>query len=190
MDSTRLAVLAGLEALGWFDATIYDTPPGTRKHRPVRFISRPLRWDEPIEPNAVSVSPEDDIDTPQGLGGDVEDRISVYIDVFAEDGPVGMHLTYDIRDYLLGKYASTGQTDNWIDVYDFTQATPTPFTRVEIEDVLVDAAASQTREWQRNWWMIRADLVDDYADEFTPEMITNRWADVASSWSRIGGSHG
>lgn len=191
IDSARLTVIAGLEALGWFDPTIYDTPPGARRHRPVRYIARPQRWDVAIEPNAVAISPEDDRDEPQGLGGDVEDTIRCYVDVFAEDDSLGMHLAHDIRDLFIGNLgATTGQLDNWVDVYDLTQAVPTPFTRVEVDNVTVDAAASQAKTWQRHWWMVRFDLIDDYADEFTPDAITDRWSQVHAAWERVGGSHG
>lgn len=185
-DSTRIAVIAGLQDLGWFDATVYDTPPGARRHHPLRYIARPGDWQTPIAPNAIAISTEDIQDTPIGLGGEVEDQLRIYIDVFAEDDQVGWHLTQDIRDLLFGKMTGLGRDGPVIDVYDLRLATPAPFTQVDIEDILVDRAVNQAREYQNHWFMLRVSLTDDYSDEFNATHIATDWSDdLAPAWDLI-----
>jgi hypothetical protein len=107
-DSLRLAVIAGLEVLGWFDPTIYDQPPGLRQHQPLRYVPRPSKWDVPIAPNCLAISTEDILEDEFGLGDEVADSIRCYIDIFGEDDPVSWHLTQDIRDLLIGRIGATG----------------------------------------------------------------------------------
>lgn len=186
VDSTRLTIIAGLTALGWFDGTIYDTPPGPRRHRPLRYMPRPLSWDNPINANALAISSQDMYDEPLGLGGEVEDTIEMYIDVFAESDPLGWQLAMDIRDILLGKFPELGRIAPLIDVYDLRQATPAPFTQVEVTAVEVDRAQGQAREWQAHWFMIRADLLDDYSDEYNATHPTTEWTDdFRPIWQQI-----
>lgn len=184
LDSVRATIVAGLEDLGWFDPTIHDSPPGSRQHQPLRYMTRPEMWDEAIIPNAFAISAERTSDEPQGLGGDVEDRFELYVDLFAQNAEFGWHVAGDIRDILLGKTA--GRTGPVVDVYDFRQATPSPFTQVDIDRVVIDRADSRAREWQRYWFMVRIDIVDDYSDEFDALHATTDWTDnLLSAWTRI-----
>jgi hypothetical protein len=186
LDSVRLTIIAALEQLGWFDPTVYDTPPGARTHRPLTYIPRPTRWDDPIFPNALAISAEDISDEPLGLGGDVEDRLEMYIDVFAQDDIFGWQLSHDVRDILLGKYPELGRIGPWIDVYDLRQATPAPITQVEVDDVRVDRTQGEARDWQRHWFMTRLTVLDDYADEADAVLAVDHWADeYRAAWDRI-----
>lgn len=185
-DSLRLTVVAGVSALGWFDATIYDNPPGSRAHHPLRYITRPLDWSEPVAPNALSISTEDVGDNPRGLGGEVEDTLRLYVDILAEDDQVGWHLTQDVRDIVLGRYDSVGRVGPVVDVYDFRMPTPSPFTSVGVENALVDRGMSENHPWLNHWFMVRVDLVDEYYDEFGDAHVTTSWtADYGPSWQRI-----
>lgn len=186
VDSARVAVLAGLEQLGWFDATVHDTPPGLRHHLPFRYLPRPTLWTDDVQPNSLAISSEDVSDEPLGLGGEVEDRIELYIDLFAQDDDLGWHVSGDIRDLLVGKFPEHGRGAPLIDAYDFRQPTPAPFTQVEVEDVVVDRAQGEAREWRRNWFMIRVRLLDDYDDEYHAALPMTTWTDdLLPAWQRI-----
>jgi hypothetical protein len=186
LDSTRLTIVAGLDALGWFDGTIYDTPPGPRRHRALRYIPRPVTWQEAIAPNCIAVSSEETRDEAHGLGGEVEDLVTCYVDVFGESDPLGWQLAVDIEDILFGKMPDIGRTGPIIDVYDLRMGAPVPFTQVEIDDVLTDRAEGDAREWQTHWFMLRVALNDDYSDEFNAVRTTTTWTpEFDSAWQRI-----
>lgn len=167
-DSVRFAVIATMQQHGWFDATVHDTPPGLRRHQPFRYIPRPVDWAEDIRPNAISIASDDISDDELALGGEVEDRHEIYIDVFAQDDSVGWQVVYDIRDSLLGKNSELGTLGPQIDVYDFRLPTPAPFTTVDVDTIRVDRSLGETREWQRHWYMVQVVVEDDYNDEADP----------------------
>jgi hypothetical protein len=181
-----MMLLAGLEMLGWFDPTIYDDPPGQRQHLPLRYIPRPQSWDVAIAPNALAISIEETEDIPQGFGGDVEDTIRVYLDLFAQNDELGWQLSFDCRNLLLGKHDVFGRRGPVVDVYDLRQTTPTPFTSVDVDNVVLDRAQGEARAFQRYWFMMRTDLVDDYADEFDATHLATQWnPEFAEAWSAI-----
>jgi hypothetical protein len=187
VDSVRFAIISTMDQLGWFDPTVYDTPPGVRRHRSFRYIRRPVDWGENIEPNAIAISSQDIGDNDLAFGGDVQDRHEIYADVFAQDDSVGWQVSYDIRDSLLGKNPELGTLGPQIDVYDFRQATPAPFTTVDVDLIRVDHSQGETREWQQHWFMLRILVEDDYNDE--ADIIPTRrgtWAAAeATNWGRI-----
>jgi hypothetical protein len=193
LDSVRFAVISTLQQGGWFDPTIHDTPPGTRRHEPFRYIPRPSDWAEDIRPNAIAVTPEDIADEPAGFGGEVQDANEIYVDLFAQDDSLGWQVTFDIRDSLLGKVH--GGAGPQIDVYDFRQPTPAPFTTVDIDLVEVDRSQGEARSWQRHWFMMHLVLLDDYDDEPPAEPALRSsvrgegqptWTSAArTAWERI-----
>lgn len=185
-DSVRLTIIAGLTALGWFDGTVYDNPPGPRRHRPLRYVPRPVSWDDPLYANALAISTDDIYDAPLGLGGEVEDTFEMWIDVFAESDALGWQLAMDVRDLLLGKFPDLGRVAPVVDIYDLRQPTPSAFTQVGVAEVRVDRAEGEARQWQAHWFMVRVDLEDDYADEAGAVQIVTDWSeDYAPAWQRI-----
>lgn len=186
LDSARLTILAGLGALGWFDGTVHDNPPGPRRHRRLEFVPRPHSWDEPIYANSIAISSDDMYDNPRGFGGEVEDTCEVWVDVFAENDPLGWQLAMDVRDIALGKFPELGRPGPVIDVFDLRQPTPSPFTQVDVDEVRIDRAEGQAREWQAHWFMIRLNLVDEYADEAEAVHPVTTWTDdYDAAWVRI-----
>lgn len=165
IDSVRFAIISTLDQLGWFEPTVYDTPPGIRRHRPFRYIARPVNWATAIEPNAIAISSQDVGDNDLAFGGEVEDRHEIYVDLFAQDDSVGWQVSYDIRDSLLGKNPELGTLGPQVDVYDFRQPTPSPFATVDVDLIRVDRTQGEAREWQRHWFMMRILVEDDYVDE-------------------------
>lgn len=166
-DSFAAFVQSCLGQLGWFDATVYDTPvPGTRKHRPLSLIERPNNWDDPIEVNAMAITAEDTTDEDAELGSLLSNDTRHYsIDIYCENDPIGSHLRDDIRDILRGKMASIGAGNPRLAVYDYREATPSIVFHCDIENVVADRAHNFPKPWQQHWWSIRCDLVDTYGDE-------------------------
>lgn len=187
LDSVRFAVTSAMQQQGWFDATVHDTPAGVRRHLPFRYVTRPLDWSQNIQPNAIAISPEDIADEPLALGGEVEDASEIYIDVFAQDDSLGWQVSYDIRDSLLGKVANS--VGPQIDIYDFRQPTPAPFTTVDVDLIEVDQSQGEARVYQRYWFMLHLIVLDDYADEFpTPasSLAQPTWTTTdLQVWQRI-----
>jgi hypothetical protein len=186
IDSVRVAVISALQQAGWFDPTVHDTPPGSRHHQPFRYISRPVEWSAKIEANAIAIGPEDIADDPYGFGGEVQDVNDVYVDLFAEDDSLGWQVTYDLRDSLLGKTANG--IGPQIDVYDFRQPTPAPFTTVDVDLIEIDRSQGEARTWQRHWFMTHVVLLDEYGDEFpeVPVASATDWTTVnRQSWERV-----
>lgn len=175
-DSLRLTVVAALHQLGWFDPTIHDTPQGRRAHQPVRYIAHPAPWNEPIEPNSITINPEGLDDEQRGLGGEVEDSLRFYVDILAENDQVGWHITRDVRDIILGRSSALGRTGPVVDVYDFRMATPAAFTTVGVERAFIDRGLVSTHPWMNHWFMVRVDLSDDYYDEYGDAHVTTTWS--------------
>jgi hypothetical protein len=184
LDSVRFAVITTLEHRGWFEPTVYDNPPGVRRHQPFRYIARPVDWSDDIRPNAIAISSEDISDDDLGFGGEVEDILELYIDLFAQDDSLGWQVAYDIRDSVLGKF--DGAAGPQIDVYDFRQATPAPFTTVDVDLIEVDRSQGEARQWQRHWFMLHLVVLDDYDDEADRPAATVTWdAADTQAWVRI-----
>lgn len=188
LDSVRFAIITTLQEFGWFDSTVHDTPPGNRRHQPFRYMSRPVDWSETIQPNAIAISPEDTGDEPSGFGGEVEDSSEIYVDLFAQDDSLGWQVAFDIRDSLLGKINSAAGPQ--IDIYDFRQATPAPFTTVDVDLIEVDRSQGEARTWQRHWFMLHLVILDEYHDEHDePALLANSelaWTTAErQSWERI-----
>jgi hypothetical protein len=187
VDSTRVAIVAALSALDWFEPTIYDSPAGLRRHRPLRYIPKALKWDETVEPNALSISTEDTHSLPRGLGGEVEDNLRMYVDLFVQNDELGWQLAHDVRDIVLGKMPDIGRDMPAIDIYDLRLATPAAFTQVDVEFPLIDRAESEAREWRNRWFMVRFDLVDEYHDEHGGiDAAHAEWTDALSPiWQQV-----
>ena len=186
LDSVRLTIVAGLTARGWFNGTIYDTPPGPRRHRTLEYIPRPKHWDDPIAPNALAISLEEIGDNPLGLGGEVEDEIAMYCDIFAESDALGWDLAGDIHGILLGKFPEIGRFQPAVDVYDLRQPTPSPMFQVEVSRVIIDRAEGSVQEYKAHWFMVRLHVLDAYDDEFNAAHTVSDWTDdLAPTWALI-----
>lgn len=181
IDSVRLAAVSTMQQLGWFDPTIWDTPPGTRRHLPFRYIARPVDWTADIVPNAIGINSEDIAGDDGAFGGEVEDTFEIYADIFAEDDALGWQVAYDIRDSLYGKNPELGRLGPEIDVYDFRLPTPAPFTTVDLDRIRVDRSLGEARQWQRHWFMIRFQIVDEHLDDYDPTAGSMRAWDASRS---------
>lgn len=157
-DSLRSTVEDGLTALGWFGTA--------RRHRPVHMIDRPPKWDEPIELNSIVAALEGRSEADAEMGSNLTvDTWQVYVDIYAESDTIGLQLSGDVRDILRGKIPSIGRSRSVLDIYDYTQATPPIFTSLELRNVNEDRARNFPHPWQQHWFVVLADLEDEYMDE-------------------------
>lgn len=177
-DSARLTVAYGLKELGWFDAN--------RRHHPIHMVSRPNDWDELVEPNSISVTAESVRASDLYLGGDVQDRVRFYVDFFAENDVVGSDLIHDVRDLLLGMYPNLNPAE-CLRVYDLRSATPSGLTTLDLEMVTIDRPNGFPRPWQKYWWVLRFEALDEYADESSPpHYVIPQWQPgMFEAWHRI-----
>lgn len=158
-DSAYEMIRAALSDLGWFDSG--------RRHEPVTMVAKPVSNDDQVPFNTLTVSSTDVSDDPIEMGSTLsEDRWTFYVDFYGEDDLVARHIVHDIRDVVRGKLPSIGRAGPVLDVYDYRLATPVVLFRCELENVVVDRANTFTRPWQRHWWAVRFDVVDEYADEY------------------------
>lgn len=156
-----------LDALHWFDAN--------RQHDPLQVLSGDQileneRDQIPIKPNIVAVQLGDAIDTEAELGSVLTNKDAIYfIDVYAENEAVGLHLGGDIVDILLGKFNSIGRDGPELQVMDLTQDPPVEAFWCEIEDVSMDRVQVYRREYERFYWMISCRVLDSYYGDEGPD---------------------
>ena len=182
-DSVRVMVLAELIGLGWFDAG--------RRNKPLAYIPKPQDWDQPVNFNSFSITPENDRLDERSFGGENEGRTRLYVDFFAENESIATHFLYDVRSILLGLTA--GRSGPVCDVYDLrvvyaddppmNRTTPEQFTRVDLTNVRVDRPTGFPREWQRHWVVLTCWVEDDYLELSPTVVLDGTWtAEMWEAW--------
>lgn len=151
----------GLDELGWLNTD--------RNHAPVTVRKTQVKRDENIEPNVVCITAEDVNEMEAEMGSLLSDNIwSYYVDVYAEDSTLGLHLATDIRDIFSGKFTtSVSRRGPDIDIYDLSvqSATPIDLFSVEISDVQLDRTRFFEKPYQEYWWVVSFSVLDSYATE-------------------------
>jgi hypothetical protein len=154
-DSIGNMIEDSLTQLGWL------TPSLERSD--VRFTTEQLDPNVQITPNTVGLSTDDELGEEVELGsGLMENRWDMYVDVFAENTDVGLHLAGDIRDIIRGKMSSIGRIAPICWVYDLRNATPDQLFYVEFEDVDMVRDKSWRQPKNRFWWTIHMVVLDSY----------------------------
>ncbi len=159
-DSCYTMLNAALDSLGWFDTD--------RAHAPVTFVARAFGPQDEPPLNSVSLAPQNASSDPIEMGSGLEENThTYYVDVYAEDDSIGLHLSGDIKDILRGKFPSIGRSRPNVPVLDLRidPVPEEPLFYCEIQDVIRDKAVASQKQWQRHWWAVRFDLVDAYDDE-------------------------
>lgn len=163
-DSFYNFVREGVVARGWTDAG--------RKHKPYQFIAAPTDWNEEIPFNSIAVSAENVQDEEVELGSNLtDDTWTYYIDLYAESNNVGMDCAHDVRDMLRGKIPSIDRSLQAFPVLDYRMATPQTLFWCNIENVVLDRARDFPQAWRKNWFSIRCDVIDTYADELDDDPL-------------------
>ena len=146
---------SGLEDLGWFD--------DGRNHESVRFEARPVtdfintKLSEDLRPNIITLTDEDDESSELELGSSSRTfRWEFFVDIFAENPSVGIGLSTDIRDILLGLHDSNVVDDQGpvLDVYDYAQATPSVLFSCQLVDVEKNRVKVWEKPWQKYWYIV------------------------------------
>lgn len=160
-DATYYMIRDALDSLNWFDSG--------RDHSLIHFVPEPYDALIEIPPNTLTLVPEDTDRDEIELGSALmEKTYTFWVDFFAEEEVVGTHLINDIADILEGRMASAGRTNNWVDVYDPTLATPYLLFSCEIINVETRRGTegrSSGQQWRRNWHACAFDLIDTYNNE-------------------------
>ncbi len=97
--------------------------------------------------------------------GLAEQTWSFFVDFYAENDPIGLHLIRDVKDLLEGRMASIGRTKPLLVVKDWTLATPAQIFTCEIEDVRTARAHDFSNSWMKHWHSCSFTIIDTYADE-------------------------
>lgn len=131
---------------------------------PIQFVPRPQNQNEQIEINTLALSDENETGIELELGSQLtEHRWQMYLDFFAEDDSIGLHLIRDIKDVLEGRMTFIGRYDPSFQVYDYRQATPPLIFTCQIENVSVDKAHGFLKPWLEHWYACAFTVVDTYS---------------------------
>ena len=159
-DSLINMVTESLRSLGWFDEN--------RQHLPINVLTSEVPEGEDVPYNTLAFADDDIVTDDQELGSlFAEHRWSWFIDFFAEDNSIGVHLIQDVRAILQGRLPSIGRSDPSFPVFDYaTSATSTTklFT-CHIEDVATHRAHGFPRAYQRYWHSVSFEILDYYGTE-------------------------
>lgn len=157
-DSLYYMIRDSLDDLGWFDAG--------QDNLPVTFSTEEVDGKEEIPFNTLSLSDEDFTSEYQELGSDFSEHTwTFYLDFYAEDNSIGVHMKADLIAILEGRLPSIGRDDPSFELIDYRLATPTSFGRCEIESVLGDRARNFPKAWQRYWHVVFFQVKDYYGNE-------------------------
>lgn len=158
LDNIYYLLNDSLDALGWFDSG--------RAHLPVTLTVDPVGDDTELLPNIVAITMEDVDPDDLEMGSNLREyEWEGFIDVYAEDTPIGKHLAGDIRAILEGKLPSIGRVGGTVPIVNYSLATPVQVFSVDIIDVNQGRQRMYTKPFQRYWWTIGFFLVDAYGDE-------------------------
>lgn len=164
-----------LAQLGWFDAG--------RQHQAVTFRAHAVDDDETITVNMVALADEDLVSDEIELGTLLsEHRWTFYVDVYAENDSIGIHLSHDIKSILEGRMPAIGRGNNRLMIIDYTStsATPSIIAYADIDEVSVQKAHGFTKPWQKHWYSVPMLVTDYYADSGDTGVVT-----MAGSSTRV-----
>lgn len=159
-DSVHSTLRTSLSALGWFT-------PGA-SHSPVTLLAEPVAVDTEVPFNTLAISDEVSTTDEIEMGSRLSDvPWTFFVDFYAENDSIGLHMIRDIKDILEGRFPSIGRNAPIIPVYDYTLATPVQIFVVEVEDVRVDKAHDFPQPWLRHWRECNFTIIDTYEDEMS-----------------------
>lgn len=144
-----------LDQLNWFNPS--------SDNQPLELVPDQLDPLKEITPNKVSISSEEMSTRAWEMGTNLDQYSwDIYLDIFAEDESVGVHLSGDIYDILVGKFGSLNRTDSKLDVYNLAvDGEPYLFT-CEFQNVEIARVREWTKPFNKYWWVIGLTVVDYY----------------------------
>lgn len=148
---------AELQAQGWLDATVYDTIPGSRQHRPITIVDEYPEDDTEVDLNTIAFSWGNAEGQDMELGSKQEVHYqAIFVDVFAENDAIGRHLIGDLYAYI--------RENMQFDVYDYSVATPTLEFVAEVEEVDRRKPTRVVNAWQKHWYTLAFTVTDERAN--------------------------
>lgn len=156
-DSVFFTIKNTLGAIGWFDAG--------RRHQPLTVTTEQQNLGTEIPLNTLAVTDEGRSTRDIELGSNFSSKPWVfYADFFAESDSLSIDVSNDIADILEGRFPAFGRVGPVVQVYDYTQATPTPIFYVDIESVRIDRGQRFSEPYLRHWRSVQWLVVDYYND--------------------------
>lgn len=152
----------GIEDIGWFDSG--------RQHDSVSCFADPIdevfdRLSIDVKPNIVTLTDEDD-DIYELEMGSISKTVTwdFYVDVYAENSAVGVALSSDIRDILIGRHNDSvvNEQGPMLSVHDYNQATPTVIFNCEITNVDRGRVKIWDKPWEKYWYIVHFEVEDSY----------------------------
>lgn len=157
-DSIYEMLYYNLQSLGWFTPSL--------KRSNITFPSESVPVDEQVPLNTLVLADETLDTEPIELGSNLgEASWQFFVDFYAENDTLGLHLIRDVKDILEGRMLSIGRSFPVIDIYDYSAATPEKIFDVLVEDVRVDKAHNQLQPWLRHWYSCEFTIIDSYNSE-------------------------
>jgi hypothetical protein len=158
-DSFYAQVEQALNTLGWLDPA--------RNHRPIILTDKANHWDVPVEPNTVTVDFTSSTVDEWELGSPMTQDIHIgYVEIYAENDSLGVHLSNDLRDWLRGRLQE-GLVGVTFPIYDFRQgSTPPVIGYMDLSAVssLRNVVISE-EVWLQHWFRVRCLVRDTYTAE-------------------------
>jgi hypothetical protein len=155
-DSFYAHVEEALTTLGWLE-------PG-RSHRPITLTQKPAAWDEPVELNTVTVDFASSENTEWEVGSALTSDVHVgYVEVYAENDSLGIHLSNDLRDWFRGRL-QPGLIGVTFPIFDYREgSTPPVIGYMDIDNISALRNVSVSSNlWLRHWFRVRCDIRDTY----------------------------
>ena len=156
-DNFYYMVYNSMDQLNWFNTDAW------KSNSPVELLPEQLDPSKEIQPNKVSISAEELNIRAWEMGSTLDEYAwDIYIDIFAEDESVGIHLSGDIYDILVGKFGSIGRSDDKLDVYNLAiDGEPFLFT-CELKNIETARVREWNKPFNKYWWVIGCTVVDYY----------------------------
>jgi len=157
-DSLYEMLHDALDDLGWFDAG--------RQHSSINMISQPVSETIEIPLNTLTVVGEDITSEEIELGSLLSEHPwTFWVDFYAEDDVIGLHLIRDVKDILEGRMASISRGSPTLSVLDYTANTPSQIFVCDIENVEINRGRHTSAGVERAWYGCAFDVVDTYGGE-------------------------
>lgn len=158
LESILQAVKSDLTTQGWLDATVFDTVPGSREHRPFTIVDEFPDENDEVQVNTLAFSFSDAMGRDGEMGSQLEEHgMNIFIDFFAESDAVGRHVIGDIYAYI--------KEQGTFPVFDYRAATPPVEFNVAVEDGVEKRKPSRAvNPWQKHWHLLAMRVTDDRAN--------------------------
>jgi hypothetical protein len=154
-DNLYNLIQSNLTALGWFESGL--------RFQPIVMVNEQQDTTTPVQINTLAVADAPVSSVLWEVGSELtEDTRWYFVDFFGESDALAKHVIGDVRDILLGKFASIGLSAPVLPVYDLRQPTPPFLFSCQITNMRQDRAHTWSHPWERHWYSLHFSLLDYY----------------------------